>query len=63
MLGTHFLSNGHTFMTKQMLNINYFKLKHLAKASWLTGSTANRNANSRYHDFTCTKIMGKWFYN
>ena len=45
-------------MTKQMLNIDYFKLKHLEKVSWLTGSASNRNANTRVYDSTCTKNMG-----
>ena len=46
-----------------MLNIDYFKLKHLAKVSWLTGSASNGNANTRVYDSTCTKNMGKWFQN
>ena len=50
-------------MTKQMLNIEYFKLKHRAKVSRLTGSASNRNANTRLYDSDCTKNMGKWFHN
>jgi len=45
-------------MTKQVLNIEYFKLKFRAKVSWLTGSVSNRYAKTRVYDSACTKNMG-----
>jgi len=59
----HYILSNVYSMTKQMLNIDYFKLKHRAKMSWLTGSASNRNVNTRLYDFTYTKNMGKWFLN
>ena len=45
-------------MTKRMLSIKYFKLKHRAKLSCQTGSASNRNANTHLYDSACTKIWG-----
>ena len=46
----YILSNIDNLMTKQMLNIEYIKLKHRAKLSCQTGSASNRNANTRLYE-------------
>ena len=47
------------YAIKQMLNIEYFKLKHRAKVPCQTGSAINRHANTRLYDFACTKNIEK----
>jgi len=54
----YILSNVDYLMTKQMLSIEYFKLKHRAKLSCQTGSASNRDANTRLSDSACIKIWG-----
>jgi len=63
LLGTIYSITCCNFKTKQMLNIEYFKLKHGAKVSCQTGSALNRHENTLLYGSRCTKNMWKGLNN
>ena len=67
MLGTKYSNNSwlcvDNIKSIDMLNIEYFELKHRANTTCQTGNALNRHAKRRFNDSVCTNNIRKGFHN